>query len=121
MLFQRNYFATFSHKNGYEFIEKICYFEALHHYAIVQKIRFTRLEEFKTNLEKTPTSGKIFKVLPHFQKFVDQFWYYKAMYQYSITQKIPVNFHFQSQCYFFLQPMLIFSFATRELLLVFHV
>ena len=46
-------------------------------------------------------------VLPSFV-FVEQIWYYKAMYQYSIAQKI--------RCW-----LLMFTFATRDLLLVFHV
>ena len=78
--------ALFPRENGYVFIEKIWYFQALWHYSIVQKIQFILLEEFTTNLEETPIWGKIVKVAPCFQKngfpFVDQIIHFWASEQY---------------------------------------
>ena len=49
-LSQKNGFASLSQKSGYVFIEKILYFQALHHYSIVRKIGYTLMKDFKTNL-----------------------------------------------------------------------
>ena len=42
--------ASFSHKNGFVFIEQIWHNKALNQYSIAQKTGFMLLTDFKTNL-----------------------------------------------------------------------
>ena len=51
------------------FMEKIWYFQALYQYSIVQVIRFTLSQEFKTSLQETPIRGKCFQKNSRFTWF----------------------------------------------------
>ena len=60
---QEKWFCVIFLENWFVFIEKILYFQALYHYSIVQKIRFTFLEEFKNKFTGNSNMRK------HFQGF----------------------------------------------------
>ena len=88
--------ASLSQKNGFVFVNQIWHFKALKHYFQCDKIKFSLLQGFKTNLQITQIQRQDSKRVSTFaslsQKngfvFVNQIWHFKALNYYFQPYKI---------------------------------